>query len=56
MAVGRLVMPNTKAIIAITNNTCIIPVAEYINTPNAHPASKIMAIIYNNEFIVMRFN
>jgi hypothetical protein len=53
MVVGRLIIPNIKAIIAITNNTCIIPVAEYMNTPNAHPIRRITAMIYNNEFIVL---
>lgn len=53
IVVGRLIIPNIKAIIAITNNTCIIPVAEYMNTPNAHPIRRITAMIYNNEFIVL---
>ena len=53
MAVGRLIIPNIKAIIAITNNTCIIPVAEYKNTPNAQPISRITAMIYNSEFIMI---
>ena len=53
MAVGLRIMPNIKAIIAITNNMWIIPVAEYINTPNAQPISNITAITYNNEFMVM---
>jgi hypothetical protein len=41
---------------AITNNTCIMPVAEYKNTPNAHPMSNITAMIYNSEFIVIYLN
>jgi len=49
-------MPNIKAIIAITNNICIMPVAEYMKTPNAQPISRITAIIYSNEFIVLFFN
>lgn len=56
MAVGLLIMPNIKAIIAITNNTCIMLPTEYTNTPNAQPISKITAMIYNNEFMVMFFN
>ena len=52
IAVGRLIMPKIKAMIAITNRICIMPVAEYKNTPNAQPISKITAMIYNNEFIV----
>ncbi len=44
-AVGLLIMPKIKAIIAITNKTCIMPVAEYKNTPNAQPMSNITAII-----------
>jgi len=55
-AVGLRIMPNSKAIIAITNNICIMPVAEYTNTPNAHPMSNITAMIYNSEFIVILFN
>ena len=55
-AVGLLIKPSTRAIMAITNNTCIMPVAEYKNTPNAHPMSKITAMIYNSEFIVNLFN
>jgi len=52
-AVGLLIMPRIKAIIAITNKTCMIPVAEYRNTPNAQPMSNITAIIYSSEFMVM---
>jgi hypothetical protein len=40
------------AMIAITNNTCISPAAEYTNTPNAHPMMSITAMIYNSEFMV----
>jgi hypothetical protein len=46
-------MPKIKAIMAITNNMCMMPVAEYRNTPNAHPMSSITAMIYNSEFIVI---
>jgi len=53
--VGRLITPNINAITAITNNTCIKPVAEYINTPKAHPTMSITATIYNNEFMVDLF-
>ena len=53
MAVGLRIMPNIKAIIAITNNMCIMLPTEYTNTPNAHPISNITAMIYNNEFMVM---
>ena len=56
IAVGLRMRPKIKAITAITNKTCIMPVAEYKNTPNAHPMSKITAMIYNSEFIVMLFN
>jgi hypothetical protein len=52
IAVGLLITPKIIAIIAITNNTCIIPVAEYKNTPNAQPISRITATIYNNEFMI----
>jgi hypothetical protein len=52
MAVGRLISPNMMAIIAITNNTWINPPTEYINTPSAHPITRITATIYNNEFMV----
>jgi hypothetical protein len=45
-------MPNISEMTAITNNTWIMPVAEYMNTPNAHPMIKITAMIYNNEFMV----
>ncbi len=55
-AVGLLIMPKIKAIIAITNKTCMMPVAEYRNTPNAQPMSNITAIIYSNEFMMMLFN
>lgn len=55
-AVGLRMMPKIKAIIAITNKTCIMPVAEYKNTPNAQPMSNITAIIYSIEFMVMLFN
>ena len=44
-AVGLLIIPKIKATIAITNKICIMPVAEYINTPNAQPMSNITAII-----------
>jgi hypothetical protein len=49
-------MPRIKAIIAITNKICMMPVAEYKNTPNAQPMSNITAIIYSSEFMVMLFN
>jgi len=49
-------MPNITAIIAMTNNTWIIPPTEYINTPNAHPMMSITAIIYNSEFMMLLFN
>ena len=52
MAVGRLMMPNKSAIMAITNKICMMPVREYTKTPNAHPMSKITAMIYNSEFII----
>jgi hypothetical protein len=55
MAVGRLITPKMIAIIAMTNNTCISPVTEYTNTPNAHPMMRITAMIYNNEFMVDGF-
>ena len=55
-AVGLLIMPKIKAIIAITNKTCMMPVAEYKNTPNAQPMSNIMAIIYSSEFMMVLFN
>jgi len=44
--------PNKSAIIAITNKACIKPVAEYINTPSAHPIIRITAMIYSNDLIV----
>jgi len=47
--------PNINEMIAITSNTCIIPVAEYINTPKAHPIIRITATIYNNEFMADLF-
>jgi hypothetical protein len=53
MAVGRLITASITAIIAITNKICIMPVAEYINTPNAQPIISITAIIYSNEFMVV---
>jgi hypothetical protein len=56
MAVGRLMKPSIKAMIAITSNTWIRPVAEYINTPNAQPIIRITAMIYNNEFMVDSFS
>lgn len=49
--VGLLINPNINEITAITNNTWIKPVAEYINTPRAHPMIRITATIYNNEFM-----
>ena len=49
---GLLIKPSNNMIIAITNNACIKPVAEYINTPNAHPIIRITAMIYNNDLIV----
>jgi hypothetical protein len=52
MAVGLLIRPKIIAMMAITNNTCISPPTEYINTPNAHPMMRITATIYNNEFMV----
>ena len=55
-AVGLLIMPKIKAIIAITNKTCMMPVAEYKNTPNAQPMSNIMAITYSSEFMMVLFN
>ena len=55
-AVGLLIMPKIKAIIAITNNMCIMPEAAYTNTPNAQPMSSITAMIYNSEFMVLYFN
>ena len=55
-AVGLLIMPRIKAIIAITNKICMMPVAEYKNTPNAQPMSNITAIIYSSEFMMMLFN
>jgi len=55
-AVGLLIMPKIKAIIAITNKTCMMPVAEHKNTPNAQPMSNIMAIIYSSEFMMVLFN
>jgi len=56
IAVGRLMTPSNNAMIAITSNTCIKPVAEYINTPNAQPMMRITAMIYNNEFMVDSFS
>jgi hypothetical protein len=55
MAVGRLINPKINDITAITSNTWISPVAEYINTPNAHPMIRITATIYNNELMVDGF-
>ena len=52
MAVDLLIKPNSNAIIAITNNACIKPVAEYMNTPNAQPMMRITAMIYNSDLIV----
>jgi hypothetical protein len=48
-------MASITAITAITNKICTMPVAEYINTPKAHPISNITAIIYNNEFMINLF-
>ena len=53
IAVGRLIIPNKSAIIAITNSMCMMPVREYTNTPNAHPMSKITAMIYSSEFMII---
>jgi hypothetical protein len=55
MAVGLLITPNNNEIIAITSNTWMIPPAEYMKKPKAHPIIRITAIIYNNEFMVMLF-
>jgi hypothetical protein len=46
------ITPSNKAIMAITNNTCIRPPAEYINTPNAQPMMRITAMIYNSDLMV----
>ena len=44
-------IPKIKDMIAITSSTWIMPVAEYINTPKAHPMIRITAMIYNSEFM-----
>jgi hypothetical protein len=55
MAVGLLIKPNNNEITAITSNTWIIPPAEYIKNPKAHPIIRITAIIYNSEFMLCVF-
>jgi hypothetical protein len=45
-------MPNKKAIIAITSNTCIRLPTVVKKKPIAHPITRITAIIYNNEFMI----
>jgi hypothetical protein len=52
MAVGRLMMPNNTAIIAITSNTWIKLPTEVKKTPIAQPISRITAIIYSSEFMI----
>jgi hypothetical protein len=46
-------IPNSTAIIAITSNTCIKLPTEVKNTPIAHPISRITAIIYSSEFMII---
>jgi len=41
-----------KAIIAMTSNIWIKPPAEAIKKPNAHPMSRMTAMIYNSEFMM----
>jgi hypothetical protein len=52
---GLLMNPSINEIMAITSNTWINPVAEYKNTPNAHPIIRITATIYNNDLMVDAF-
>ena len=49
------IKPKSRAIMAITNNTWIRPVAEYKNTPSAHPIIRITATIYNKPLMMLKF-
>gem|GEM_PF-6571349 len=43
---ARLITPKSNAIIAITNNTCIIlPPVGYTKNPNTQPITRITAIM-----------
>jgi hypothetical protein len=46
-------IPNSRAIIAITSSTWIKLPTDVKNTPIAQPISRITAIIYSSEFIVI---
>jgi hypothetical protein len=46
-------IPNSKAIIAITSNIWIRLPTEVKNTPIAQPITRITAIIYSSEFMVI---
>jgi hypothetical protein len=54
-AVGLLIKPNITAITAITNNTCIRLPAAAKKNPIAQPITRITAIIYSSEFMVVLF-
>jgi hypothetical protein len=56
MAVGLRIMPNKKAIMAITSNTWIRLPTAVKNTPIAQPIMRITAMIYSNEFMVDDLN
>jgi hypothetical protein len=53
--VSPLINPNIRAITAITNSTCINPVAEYAKVPIAHPMIRITAMIYNSDLMILCF-
>jgi hypothetical protein len=55
IAVGLRIRPNTTAITAITSNTCIRLPTAVKKKPIAQPITRITAIIYNSEFIIVLF-
>ena len=50
-----LIIPNNKAMIAITSSMCIKPAAEYANTPINQPTIKTKAIRNNIVLITKVF-
>jgi hypothetical protein len=52
IAVGLLISPSNREIIAITNKMLIKPPTVVKKKPIAHPITRMTAMMYNNEFMI----